>query len=247
MPNSPADVAGLLPYSDYVIGSPEGQMRGDSGLSELIEDVRASHPSKEMKQPPDTRQQFLNRPLRLFVYNNEYDVTRMITITPTRNWGGDGALGCILGYGALHRVPAPLNEPAQAPGETLFETARFSNEEARSNMPTPTPTQPGDFLVPANMNLSATTPPPPPTGGEKRPARKQRVHHAISPTAGLDDYFAEGEQKSRELDNAPTPKQDASLPPPPKAGGPPRAAAKSPVGDVAPQDADADAAEAVEA
>jgi hypothetical protein len=38
--NSPADVAGLLPYSDYVIGSPEGLMRGDSGLSELIEDVR---------------------------------------------------------------------------------------------------------------------------------------------------------------------------------------------------------------
>jgi C-terminal processing protease CtpA/Prc len=40
IPNSPADVAGLLPYSDYVIGSPEGLMRGDSGLSELIEDVR---------------------------------------------------------------------------------------------------------------------------------------------------------------------------------------------------------------
>lgn len=48
MPNSPADVAGLLPYSDYVIGSPEGQMRGDSGLSELIEDVRASHQAKRL-------------------------------------------------------------------------------------------------------------------------------------------------------------------------------------------------------
>lgn len=39
-PNSPADVAGLLPYSDYVIGSPEGLVRGESGLPELIEDVR---------------------------------------------------------------------------------------------------------------------------------------------------------------------------------------------------------------
>lgn len=39
-PDSPADNAGLLPYSDYVIGSPEGLMRGDSGLGELIEDVR---------------------------------------------------------------------------------------------------------------------------------------------------------------------------------------------------------------
>lgn len=40
-PNSPADVAGLLPYSDYVIGSPEGLVRGESGLPELIEDVGA--------------------------------------------------------------------------------------------------------------------------------------------------------------------------------------------------------------
>jgi hypothetical protein len=38
-PNSPADLAGLLPYGDYVIGSPEVMVRGDSGLGELIEDV----------------------------------------------------------------------------------------------------------------------------------------------------------------------------------------------------------------
>jgi hypothetical protein len=38
-PNSPADIAGLLPYGDYVIGSPEVMVRGDSGLGELIEDV----------------------------------------------------------------------------------------------------------------------------------------------------------------------------------------------------------------
>jgi hypothetical protein len=37
--NSPADLAGILPYGDYVIGSPEGIMRGESGLSELVEDV----------------------------------------------------------------------------------------------------------------------------------------------------------------------------------------------------------------
>lgn len=39
-PNSPADTAGLLPYGDYVIGSPEGLVRGESGLGELVEDVR---------------------------------------------------------------------------------------------------------------------------------------------------------------------------------------------------------------
>jgi len=39
-PNSPADLAGLLPYGDYIIGSPEGIVRGESGLPELVEDVR---------------------------------------------------------------------------------------------------------------------------------------------------------------------------------------------------------------
>jgi hypothetical protein len=38
-PNSPADLAGLLPYGDYVLGSPEVMVRGESGLGELIEDV----------------------------------------------------------------------------------------------------------------------------------------------------------------------------------------------------------------
>lgn len=37
--NSPADLAGLLPYGDYVIGSFAGMMRGQNGLSDLIEAV----------------------------------------------------------------------------------------------------------------------------------------------------------------------------------------------------------------
>lgn len=179
----------------------------------------------------------MNRPLSLYVYNNEYDVTRTVTITPARGWGGDGALGCVLGFGALHRVPAPLAEPTQAPGETMFETARFSNEQARpasalsangSFQPTPSPAppptsqSPSNFLVPANMQFSATPPAAggSPAGGPSKAGRKARAHHAVSPGVGLDDYFKEGEQKSKEQDNAPT--KAATLPPPPK-GGPPRA------------------------
>lgn len=37
--NSPADEAGLLPYGDYIIGSPDALMKGESGLGELVEDV----------------------------------------------------------------------------------------------------------------------------------------------------------------------------------------------------------------
>jgi S1-C subfamily serine protease len=48
IPNSPADAAGLLPYGDYVIGSPEGLVRGESGLGELVDDVRLITPLKRL-------------------------------------------------------------------------------------------------------------------------------------------------------------------------------------------------------
>ncbi|KAL6703455.1 hypothetical protein ACN47E_009629 [Coniothyrium glycines] len=218
IPNSPADVAGLLPYGDYVIGSPEGLVRGESGLSELVED-------------------FLNRPLRLYVYNHEYDVTRAVTITPTRTWGGEGALGCVLGFGALHRIPASLEEPPQAPGETLFSTADSlptSFDEKRPLTASLTePAAPTELFVPANMALPSKSPPPPPsTQGSAPPKRKGRAHHTVSPAGGgggLDDYFKEGEQKSQEEDHAPKKSNGAgAVPPPPKAGGPPRTAPPPP-------------------
>jgi len=216
--NSPADLAGLLPYSDYILGTPEGVLHGESGLGELVED-------------------HIGRPLRLYVYNNEYDVTREITIHPSRDWGGEGALGCVLGYGALHRLPAPLSEPVAGPGETLFETenARFSNEEVRtmpgaggdaSQFHVSAAAEPaGDFLVPAQTLASA-----PPTGVQGR--KKDRKHgHGHSPNKNfMDDYFMEGEKKSRELDHPPSAKSTPPPPPPkagdpPKSGGPPKAAA----------------------
>lgn len=175
--------------------------------------------------------QFLNRPLRLIVYNHEYNVTRPITITPTRNWGGEGALGCVLGFGALHRLPPSLEEPPQAPGETLFSTdsAPTSFDEKRplsstSNVP---PAQmigaPSELFVPAEVALPSKTPPP----QGPLPKRKQRTHHSLSQNGGgLDDYFKEGEQKSMEEDFAPRTKS-GGVPPPPKAGGPPRGPPKS--------------------
>jgi len=212
-PNSPADAAGLLPYGDYVIGSPEGMMRGESGLGELVED-------------------YLNRPLRLFVYNHEYNVTRPVTITPSRGWGGEGALGCVLGFGALHRIPPPLEEPPAAPGETLFSTDSASFDEKRpvsssSSLPPPPVGAPTELFVPANMALPSKSPPP--QGGAAPPRKgKQRAHHAhVSPSGGggLDDYFKEGEEKSAKEDYAPT--KGSSVPPPPKMGGPPRGPPKS--------------------
>ncbi|KAI4224297.1 MAG: hypothetical protein L6R36_004766 [Xanthoria steineri] len=218
IPNSPADQAGLLPYGDYIVGTPEGNVHGESGLGELVED-------------------YLNRSLRLYVYNHEYAVTRLVTLTPSRTWGGSGALGCVLGFGALHRLPVPLTEPIAGPGETLFETARFSNDEhqpppaqLQSQSPPlyPPPssaTQSSDLLVPAS--IASSIPPPPqsatsPVAGPPRGAKKPRAVAASNMT--FDDYFREGEQKSKEEDFAPAAKNTAPPPPPPKsAKGPPKA------------------------
>ncbi len=45
------------------------------------------------------------KPLKLYVYNSESDMTREITLTPNVGWGGEGSLGCGIGYGYLHRIP----------------------------------------------------------------------------------------------------------------------------------------------
>jgi len=184
----------------------------------------------------------MNRPLRLYVYNNEYDVTRMITITPHRHWGGNGSLGCVLGFGALHRVPAALAEPTNAPGETMFEASRFSNEESsrpvhapRSANASPAPAanglaasapppSGGDFLVPANMTFNTTSPlspsGPPMSGALPERKKKARVNHANP----MEDYFKEGEEKSAEMEGTARSggSRNNALPPPPT-GGPPRA------------------------
>jgi hypothetical protein len=227
--NSPADNAGLLPYSDYILGTPDGVLHGEGGLGELVED-------------------YINRPLRLWVYNNEYNVTREVEIVPSREWGGEGALGCVLGYGALHRLPAPLDEPVNLPGETMFDggfndnadvgAGQFAplgaavppaNDNAYSNNnDTFSPAQgapSSDFLVPAQM-VGA-----PPAGSAPPRAGRKKDKHGHSPNRLMDDYFAEEEKKSRDLEGMSSKAKATPPPPPPKSagvgppplGGPPRA------------------------
>ncbi|MEJ1285912.1 Golgi reassembly-stacking protein 1 isoform X1 [Cricetulus griseus] len=84
-PSSPAALAGLCPYTDYVVGS-------DQILQES-EDFYTLLQSHEGK------------PLKLMVYNSESDSCREVTVTPNAAWGGEGSLGCGIGYGYLHRIP----------------------------------------------------------------------------------------------------------------------------------------------
>ncbi len=84
-PTSPAALAGFRSNTDYIIGA-DTILHESEDLFSLIE----SHE---------------NRPLKLYVYNVETDGCREVTITPNRTWGGEGILGCGIGYGYLHRIP----------------------------------------------------------------------------------------------------------------------------------------------
>ncbi|XP_019385725.1 PREDICTED: Golgi reassembly-stacking protein 1 [Crocodylus porosus] len=84
-PASPAALAGLLPHTDYIVGSDQILQESEDFFS-LID----SHEGK---------------PLKLMVYNTETDSCREVVVTPNGAWGGEGSLGCGIGYGYLHRIP----------------------------------------------------------------------------------------------------------------------------------------------
>uniref|UniRef100_A0A8C5PNA5 PDZ GRASP-type domain-containing protein n=1 Tax=Leptobrachium leishanense TaxID=445787 RepID=A0A8C5PNA5_9ANUR len=71
------------------------------------------------------------KPLKLYVYGKRAagtgrDNCREVVIVPNSSWGGEGSLGCGIGYGYLHPIPTlPFKEgkkismPGQVPGAPL--------------------------------------------------------------------------------------------------------------------------------
>jgi hypothetical protein len=57
--NSPAEMAGIIPYSDYIIGSPHMTLRNEDDFFSLVEE-------------------HLGKPLRLYLYNTEWDSCREV-------------------------------------------------------------------------------------------------------------------------------------------------------------------------
>ncbi|KAJ0070288.1 hypothetical protein NL108_007626 [Boleophthalmus pectinirostris] len=99
-PNSPAAEAGLKSNSDYIIGADTSVIEGEDLFSLILKG--------EGKQ------------LTLYVYNTDRDDCREVVITPDCEWGGEGSLGCSIGYGYLHRIPTHLNSiSSETPSESL--------------------------------------------------------------------------------------------------------------------------------
>jgi len=118
-PSSPAFLAGLRSDTDYIIGA-DSVLHESEDLFTLIE----SHEGK---------------PLKLYVYNTEEDKCREVTITPNGAWGGDGSLGCGIGYGYLHRIPMQLVQ-----------------ENPTQSVPTSIPNHAGDGFSDVALSSSAT-------------------------------------------------------------------------------------------
>jgi hypothetical protein len=91
-PNSPAAHAGLVPFQDYLLGTAQSVFHD---IDELVEVVSAS----------------INQRMQVYVYNTDAESVREVTLVPNTEWGGDGCIGCDIGTGLLHRIPAPRRMP----------------------------------------------------------------------------------------------------------------------------------------
>ncbi|KAM6908454.1 Golgi reassembly-stacking protein 1-like [Lycodopsis pacificus] len=89
--NSPAALAGLIAHDDFIVGA--DQVLQDS--EDFFSLIEASE----------------GKPLKLLVYNTQTDQCREVVVTPNGAWGGEGSLGCGIGYGYLHRIPTRAAQP----------------------------------------------------------------------------------------------------------------------------------------
>ncbi|XP_056631300.1 Golgi reassembly-stacking protein 2 [Diorhabda sublineata] len=122
-PNSPAAIAKLRPFTDYIVGS-DSVLHESEDLYNLIE----SHDGV---------------PLKFYVYNSDDDTCREVTITPNSQWGGEGMLGCGIGYGYLHRIPV-RNVVQPPPTTTIF-----------SQVPTISPPSDKQSEIPSNATTES--------------------------------------------------------------------------------------------
>ncbi|XP_059246506.1 Golgi reassembly-stacking protein 1 isoform X3 [Mustela nigripes] len=207
-PSSPASLAGLRPYTDYVVGSDQILQESEDFFT-LIE----SHEGK---------------PLKLMVYNSESDSCREVTVTPNAAWGGEGSLGCGIGYGYLHRIPTQPpshhKKPPDAPPPDAPPPDAPPPDVSPSGAPPPGAPPPD---APPPDTLLPDAPPPGPTpqdspasSGLETGSRQDDYMEALlqAPSSFVEGQFSEPGSPSRgapDLGGFPHPMETPLQPPPP--------------------------------
>ncbi|KAF5382449.1 hypothetical protein D9615_003007 [Tricholomella constricta] len=104
---SPAESAGLVPMGDWILGWSGGVLGAENDFYDLVE----AH---------------IDKPLRVYVYSHDFDTLREVVLIPNRHWGGEGLLGCVFGFGLLHRIPPQPED--RLPGSTPIELQDAAEE-----------------------------------------------------------------------------------------------------------------------
>ncbi|KAG0704270.1 GRASP55/65 PDZ-like domain-containing protein [Suillus ampliporus] len=104
---SPAESAGLVPYGDWIIGWSGGILTAENDFYDVVE----AH---------------VDKPLRVYVYSYDFDNLREVVLVPNRHWGGEGLLGCVFGFGLLHRIPSQTAD--RTSGATLSDLQDSHND-----------------------------------------------------------------------------------------------------------------------
>ncbi|KAG6833430.1 hypothetical protein H0H87_006796 [Tephrocybe sp. NHM501043] len=104
---SPAESAGLVPMGDWILGWSGGVLGAENDFYDLVE----AH---------------IDKPLRVYVYSYDFDALREVVLIPNRHWGGEGLLGCVFGFGLLHRIPPQPED--RLPGSTPIELQEIEEE-----------------------------------------------------------------------------------------------------------------------
>ncbi|TKS87696.1 Golgi reassembly-stacking protein 1 [Collichthys lucidus] len=119
--SSPAAIAGLIAHDDFIVGADQVLQDSEDFFS-LIE-------ANEGK------------PLKLLVYNTKTDQCREVVVTPNGAWGGEGCLGCGIGYGYLHRIPTRPAQPNPQNKNLLQSIVIDSSEEPVASEHTEVPSE----------------------------------------------------------------------------------------------------------
>lgn len=123
-PGSPGAVAGLKEFDDFVVGSSQFDYEN---FEKFLFSINYAY--NHMDNPK----------LDFGVYNLEEDKVRIVTIYPSRNWGGEGILGIEFGLGFLNDL-AKIKAKEDARKEALRslevkETGHDHGDKGREELP----------------------------------------------------------------------------------------------------------------
>ncbi|KAM6919075.1 Golgi reassembly-stacking protein 1a [Xenentodon cancila] len=175
--SSPAALAGLQPHTDYIVGADQVLQDSEDFFS-LVE----AHEGK---------------PLKLLVYNTQTDACREVMVTPNGAWGGEGSLGCGIGYGYLHRIPAnpevlmpkpltPVPEEKATPQENPSLQEIPSPQQPThgyTEAPLMAPSSPSCELLDVEQVTLQEAPPPPPIQRVMDPGFSDSEAAVVNPDA----------------------------------------------------------------